>query len=67
MCRFLKTKELVTKCNEIVSYGIMNGNLEVIMLTGLNSQQIFPLLQYYVDRTSDIQTAAYISAYAINV
>jgi hypothetical protein len=37
MCRFLKTKELVTKCNEIVSYGIINGNLEVIMLTGLNS------------------------------
>ena len=67
MCRFLKTKDLVQKLNEIITFGITNGNLEVLMILGLNSQQVFPILQYYVDRTSDIQTAAYIAAYAINV
>lgn len=54
MCRFLKTKDLVQKLNEIITFGITNGNLEVLMILGLNSQQVFPILQYYVDRTSDI-------------
>ena len=67
LCRFLNTKELVQKFNDMIRTGIMNGNLEIIALIGLNSPQLFPLLQYYVDRTSDIQTAAYISAYAINI
>ena len=54
MCRFLKTKDLRNKFNEIISYGVVNGNLEVLTLIGLNSPQVFPVLQYYVDRTSDI-------------
>jgi methylaspartate ammonia-lyase len=67
MCRFLGTDELMAKIEDLISYGITNGNLEIIALIGLNSEQVFPLLQFYVDKTSDLQTAAYISAYAINV
>ena len=51
----------------MINYGIRQGNLEVIPLIGLNSPNIFYLLQFYVDKTSDLQTAAYVSAYAINV
>jgi hypothetical protein len=67
MCRFLPINELTTKIEEIISYGIVNGNLEVIGLIGMNSEKVYPLIQFYVDKTSDLQTAAYISAYAINV
>jgi hypothetical protein len=51
----------------MIKFGIENGKLEIIPIIGLNSLKIFPLLQFYVDRTQDIQTAAYISAYAINI
>ena len=54
MCRFLDTKELEKRFNDMIKTGIVNGNLEVIALIGLNSPSLFPLLQYYVDRTSDI-------------
>lgn len=67
MCRFLPINELKTKIEEMISYGIVNGNLEVIGLIGMNSEKVYPLIQFYVDKTSDLQTAAYISAYAINV
>ena len=67
MCRFLPINELKSKIEEIIYYGIVNGNLEVIGLIGMNSEKVYPLLQFYVDKTSDLQTAAYISAYAINV
>lgn len=60
-------KELTNKLDELVEIGVMQGRLEIIALVGLNSPLIFPLLQSYVDRTADVQTAAYISAYAINV
>jgi len=54
LCRFLKTKELMQKFDHMIKAGIVNGNLEIITLIGLNSKQLFPLLQFYVDRTSDI-------------
>lgn len=37
MFRFLKMKDLVSKLNDIITYGIMNGYLEIISLIGLNS------------------------------
>jgi hypothetical protein len=67
MCRFLGTNELISKIEEMINAGVANGNLEIIALIGLNSEKLFPLLQHFVDKTSDLQTAAYISAYAINV
>jgi hypothetical protein len=67
MCRFLGSNELISKIDEIISYGIMSGNLEIISLIGLNSDKLFPLLQIFVDKTSDLQTAAYIASYAVNV
>lgn len=45
--------------------GIEEGSLEIIPLIGLRSPQIVKLLQRYVDKYGDIQTAAYISAYAL--
>jgi hypothetical protein len=63
----VSTEELLKLISQIIENGIENGNLEIICLIGLNSSQVFPLLQYYVDKTSDIQTAAYIASYAINI
>jgi hypothetical protein len=68
LCRFLDFNELLETLQNLVNSGIRTGNLEVLPLIGLNSpEKVFVLLQMYVDNTSDIQTAAYIAAYAINV
>lgn len=40
--------------NEIIQTCVLNGNLEVIALIGLNSDMVFPLIQYYVDKSGDI-------------
>ena len=65
--RFLPVGDLKPFVNNLIAQGTVNGRLETILLTGLDSKLLFPLLQSYVDRTSDLQTAAYISTYAINV
>ena len=44
MCRFLPIGELKAKIEEIISFGIINGNLEVLGLIGMNSEKVYPLL-----------------------
>lgn len=60
----MNEKELLEKLKELVYVGINEGNLEVISLIGLRSPYVGYVLQKYVDKSGDIQTAAYISAYA---
>lgn len=67
MFRFLPLDELAQYLREFEQAGINGGRLEVLIVTGLNTPSVFRVLQNYVDRTADLQTAAYISAYAINV
>lgn len=65
--RFLPLNELVECLRDFEVNGIRDGRLEVLIVTGLNTPIVFPVLQNFIDRTSDLQTAAYIAAYAINI
>ncbi|KAH3902545.1 related to SEH-associated protein 4 [Saccharomycodes ludwigii] len=60
--RFLSDRDLSMFLNKIASTVISNGELEGLILTGLTPSGI-DLLQSYVDKTSDVQTAALISVY----
>jgi len=53
------------KLTQIINKGIEEGNLEVISLVGLRAFCVPQILQSYVDRTGDIQTAAYIASYVL--
>ena len=67
MFRFRPSSVLLDDLQEFEATGMREGRLEVLLVIGLNSPEVFRLLQNYVDRTADVQTAAYIAAYAINV
>lgn len=67
MFRFLPLDKLVEYLNQFEEIGVRDGRLEILIVTGLNSPLVFAVLQNYVDRTADLQTAAYIAAYAINI
>ena len=60
---FLSDKDLNVYLNRIADTVVKNGELEGLILTGITSEGI-NLLQSYVDRTQDVQTAALISAVA---
>ncbi|KAK6461456.1 elongation factor 2 [Scheffersomyces coipomensis] len=61
--RFLSDKDLNVYLNRIADSVVAKGELEGLILTGLTPRGI-DLLQSYVNRTSDVQTAALISAFA---
>ncbi|CAN6603480.1 SEH-associated protein 4 [Trichomonascus vanleenenianus] len=60
--RFLSDNELTVYLNRMSDRAIQNGDLEGIMLTGITCKAV-PLLQSYVDKTSDVQTASLIISY----
>lgn len=62
--RFLPDKDLNVYLNRVAETVVTRGELEGLILTGLTPRGI-DLLQSYVDRTSDIQTAALISTFAV--
>ncbi|ODV78556.1 uncharacterized protein CANTADRAFT_26607 [Suhomyces tanzawaensis NRRL Y-17324] len=61
--RFLSDKDLNVYLNRIADSVVTKGELEGLILTGITPRGI-DLLQSFVDRTSDVQTAALISAFA---
>lgn len=61
--RFLSDKDLTVYLNRIADTNVHRGELEGLILTGITSKGI-DLLQSYVDRTSDVQTAALMAAFA---
>jgi len=63
-CLFLPRKELKSYLESLVEICIGGGNLEGILITGLDRRGI-ALLQSYVDRCSDVQTAALVSSRVI--
>ena len=63
----MSSHELLEKLKELVLTGISEGNLEVISLIGLRSPYLGYVLQKYVDKSGDIQTAAYIASYAFAI
>jgi hypothetical protein len=65
--RFLPDDELVTYLQQMVSTAVTEGRLDSLVLTGFNFQSPYSaavLIQNYVDRTSDIQTAALLMSHA---
>mmetsp|Transcript_8637 Transcript_8637/g.12754 ORF Transcript_8637/g.12754 Transcript_8637/m.12754 type:complete len:892 (+) Transcript_8637:15-2690(+) len=57
-CCYLPEKELLEFIAFQTEYTINKGLLEGILLTGLSQTKGIPLIVNYVDRTTDIQTAA---------
>ncbi|OBA23386.1 hypothetical protein METBIDRAFT_36251 [Metschnikowia bicuspidata var. bicuspidata NRRL YB-4993] len=62
--RFLSDKDLNVYLNRVADSVVTKGELEGLILTGLTPRGI-DLLQSYVDRTSDVQTAALIAQFAV--
>ena len=60
--RYLPDKELTSFLNKVASRYISTGELEGLILTGITPRGM-DLMQSYVDRTSDIQTAALIASF----
>lgn len=60
--RFLSDKDLTVYLNRIGDTVVAKGELEGLILTGITAKGI-DLIQGYVDRTSDVQTAALIVSY----
>lgn len=60
--RFLKDDEVGIYLNRLTERAIIHGDLEGIILTGLTPRAV-DLLQSYVDKTCDVQTAALIMSY----
>lgn len=60
--RCLSDKDLTVYLNKIAKKYITKGELEGLILTGITPRGI-DLLQSYVDRTSDVQTAALITSF----
>lgn len=62
--RFLSDKDLNVYLNRVADTVVARGELEGLILTGLTPRGIH-LLQSFVNRTSDVQTAALISSFAV--
>lgn len=62
--RFLSDKDLNVYLNRVAETVVAKGELEGLVLTGLTPRGI-DLLQSYVDRTSDVQTAALMAQFAV--
>lgn len=62
-CRFLPDKDLSVFLSECSQKGLETGTLDTLLLTGLGNQGIV-LLQNFVDRTSDVQTAALLACFS---
>ena len=63
-CKFLNAQELMMVLKDKIEKDVAEGNLEVLALIGLKSERAVRLLQNFVDRTSDLQTAAYVASFA---
>ena len=62
-CKFLNERDLMQVLQDKIEKDIAEGNLEVLALIGLKSNRAVQLLQNFVDKTSDLQTAAYVASY----
>jgi hypothetical protein len=60
--RFLPDNELAVYLSRLTDRAVQHGDLEGIILTGL-TPRVVDLLQSYVDKTSDVQTAALIASF----
>ena len=62
-CKYLDTAQLKEVLEEKIRFDVENGNLQVFALIGLKSESGPRVVQNFIDRTGDLQTAAYVSAF----
>ena len=62
-CKYLDENQLKQVLEDKIRSDIDKGNLQVFTLIGLKSEQGPRVLQNFIDKTGDLQTAAYASAY----
>lgn len=60
--RYIRDEDLTSILQDLCRTEVAEGNLEGLLLTGINAESL-DLLQTYVDRTGDVQTAALISSF----
>jgi hypothetical protein len=60
--RFLADDELTTYLKRLTDRAVAHGDLEGILLTGI-TPQLVPLLQSYIDKTCDVQTASLVVSF----
>ncbi|XP_022107644.1 GATOR complex protein MIOS-like isoform X2 [Acanthaster planci] len=63
-CLFLNDQQLPVFIEELTNITVQDGKLEGMLLAGLNKDCV-ELLQSYVDRTADIQTASLVAVLAL--
>ena len=61
-CRFLPNHTLQSLLRKLVQRAITAGSISALCLTGLSPSAAVPLLQAYIDRTSDVQSAVLLAA-----
>eukprot|EP00033_Pygsuia_biforma_P001903 GCRY01002124.1.p1 GENE.GCRY01002124.1~~GCRY01002124.1.p1 ORF type:complete len:1101 (+),score=279.38 GCRY01002124.1:245-3547(+) len=64
--RFLDDQTLPVYLQCLMEAAIQHGRLDGLVLTGVNTAEGARLLQGYIDRTTDIQTVALVSAHALS-
>nr|XP_054767696.1 GATOR complex protein MIOS-like [Lytechinus pictus] len=64
-CIFLNDVQLVTFVQDLTLQVVTDGNLAGVLLTGLTKDGV-ELLQSYVDRTADVQTASLVAVQALS-
>jgi hypothetical protein len=62
--RWLEDEELTNFLENAFHKAIKSGELESIVLTGITPKAI-ELLQVYIDRTGDVQTASLVASFAV--
>lgn len=62
--RWLQDEKLTNFLEEATRGVIENGDLDGIMLTGVTEKAV-ELLQVYINRTADVQTAALVASFAV--
>ena len=60
-CRFLPNHTLQSLLRKLVQRAVVAGSISALCLTGL-SQNAVPLLQAYIDRTSDVQSVVLLTS-----
>lgn len=60
--RYIREEEVSAILHDLCRTEVAEGNLEGLLLTGINNDSL-DLLQTYVDRTGDVQTAALVGSF----
>lgn len=63
-CKYLDKQSLVACLKRKLQYSINNGLLDAIPLVGLESGDLARVLSNFNDETADVQTCAYVAAFA---